>query len=110
MKNTSLKQLNNFLTVWCCLMAMVYWYDTFLAEPELGAIQHIQRLFDDRRIITTVTCTKAEVTIYSYKPQRYENGPVIHVEAVDTLGNVLEFPLAAYRRLLPDSLFYPAKN
>lgn len=108
MKN-SLK-LMGFVIGWALLMSMVADYGMLATEPKPGAIEHIQRLEDGERTITTVQCTQAEITIYYYRPKRYEHGPLIHVEAVDSEGNVLDFPLEAYRQVLPDSLFRPSRK
>ena len=106
----SQNRLFGYLGIWSALMVMSAWYGQYVAEPDLGNIQKVERLEDTQRILTNVTCVNAELTIYYYKPKRYENAPIIHVEAVDTMGNVLDFPIQAYRRILPDSLFYPTRS
>lgn len=110
MNNIHVKRFFNFFLLWCAVMMMVAWYGDYISEPELGKIEKIQRLDDGERCINTVQCAQAEVTIYYYRPKKYENGPIIHVEAVDLKGNVLHFPVEAYRRILPESLFYPSNT
>lgn len=105
MKN-SLKLLG-FVFGWAVLMKLIADNGLLGSPPPLGAIEHIQRLEDGERTITTVQCLHAEVTIYCYRPKKYEHGPLLHIEAVDTQGNVLNFSTDAYRNLLPDSLFRP---